>query len=104
MTRKNLICLLAEMHTHYFPEHIPEVRRYCQIALLEELFGLQTGPTAVYLSTSNGTTKHEHDIAVPMVGSGIAVLFHSSSEFRHRDEYDVFHPIAHIANERRQRG
>ena len=38
-----------------------------------------------------------------MVRAGVAILLHRPAEFRHRDEYDVFHPITHVADERGQR-
>src|SRR5215831_1069319 len=34
-----------------------------------------------------------------VIGSLVSVFFHGAPEFRHRDEDDIFHPVAHIANE-----
>lgn len=99
MSRKHLIGLLAEMNADQFAEHVAEVGRDGQIALLEELFGLQTRPAAINTSSPYWTSEHKHDIAVAMVRAGVAILSHGAAKFRHRDQYDIGHPITHIPDE-----
>jgi len=101
--RKDLINSLTEVTTDQFAEHIAKVGRYGEIALLEKLFGLQAWPAAVNIASFYRTAQHEHDIAVAMIGAGIAILFHRAAELRHRDEYDILHSITHVANESGER-
>ena len=59
------------MNSGQFAEHVAEIRGYCEIALLEELFGFEPRPAAIDISASHRTSEHKHDVAVTVIGLGI---------------------------------
>src|SRR5262249_41387217 len=87
------------MSTHEFAEHGAIVGRHGEVAAFEELFSFEAGPFAIDRAALHRTADDHHQTAVAVVGSGIAVLFHSTAEFGHCYQDDFFHAIAHALAE-----
>src|SRR5262245_14592393 len=91
------------MLAHELPEHTAEVRCHREVPAFEELFGLEPWPLAEHPAATNRPPKHEHHVAVPVVGSVVAVFGGRAPELRHRHQHDVLHPVAHVFGERGER-
>src|SRR5262245_41148821 len=91
------------MTSNQFAQDGAEIGCHLQIASLEELFALKTGPGSLDLSAIRRATEDEHRVAVSVVRAGVAIFGRRSAELRHRDQDDVLHAIAHVASECSQR-
>ena len=85
-----------------FAEHRPEVRGQPQVAAFIQLMVAEPRPFAVHFSALHRPAHHKHAVGVTVVGAAIPVFVRGAPEFRHGDEHDVLHAVAHVSMERRQ--
>src|SRR5215831_5313587 len=100
---EDTIDVLPEMPCRELAEHVAKISGDGQIPLLVELLGCEARPATVNVTTEGGAPHDEHHVAVSVIGPVVAVLLYGPSEFRHRHQHDVLHPIAHVARECGQR-
>src|SRR5262245_59704789 len=81
-------------------EDAAEVGGHSQIPAVVALLAGEAGPAAVDPAAADVlAADDEHRVAVPVVGSAVAVLGHRAPELAHRHDDDVAHAIAEIADE-----
>ena len=93
--------LRSEVFYGNLAENGAEVRGERQVAVLIELLGGEAGPLAEDLATVNRAAEREEAGGVPVIGAVVAVLPRCSSEFAHRQDHHVVHPVAQVVIERR---
>src|SRR5688572_29258262 len=89
----------GEMAAGDLREESPEVGGDGEIAPVEELLALESGPAAVDFATSNVAPEGEHGGGVAVVGAAVAVLEHRAAELRHGEDHDVAHTVAEVLGE-----
>src|SRR5918993_1553136 len=91
----------AEMLDQHLGKHVPEIRRYGEIATFETLLDAQSRPRAIDVTAFDAAADHEHGVAVPVVGAAAAILRHRPSELRHRQDDGVRHSITEVLGKSR---
>src|SRR5579872_7625746 len=89
-----------EVFGNDFAEDAAKVSGDGQVAILVELLVTHARPFGVNVAALHLSAHHEHGIRVTVVGAAVAVFVRGASEFRHADENDVVHLIAHVLMER----
>src|SRR6202041_2873230 len=90
----------AEVLGHDFAEHAAVVGCHRQIASLVQLTIVHSRPARVHLSALDVAAHQQHAVGMTVIGAAVAVFMCRPAEFRHADEHDVSHAIAHILMER----
>jgi len=90
----------AQMLGNNFAEDAAVVGGDGEVASLVELPVIHARPLGIDFPAFDVAAHYKHAVGVTVIGSAIPVLMGRSSEFRHADEYDVAHAIAHVLIER----
>ena len=61
------------------------------------------GPRIGSVPSGQGAAERKHDVGVAVVCTAVAVFAGGAAEFAHGHDHDVFHAVAHVLPERRQR-
>ena len=93
---------VAHLLRNQLGKYSTKIGHHLKIAPFLELLVGEAGSLSVNVATANSSAQHEHEVGMPVVGAPVAVFFSSAAEFRHRDNRDISHAIAHILRERRQ--
>ena len=84
--RKNVVCRrIAQSLRNDFGENVAVVNRDLQILLLVQLFRGESGPLREDAPARDFGAKHEHRVAMPVIGSLASVFADVAPELRHRD-------------------
>src|SRR5437879_7297755 len=74
----------------------PKIGGQLEVAPLVELLGTESRPFAVNLAALHRAAQHKHTVSVSVIGAAIAVFVRGAAEFRHGDDHDIVHAVAHV--------
>src|ERR1700735_181513 len=83
-----------------FAEHATIVGGDGKVAALVQLVFFESGPLGVNPPAFYVSAHDEHAICMTMIGATIAVFMRGAAKFRHADEDDLAHAVAHVLVER----
>src|SRR5215475_11754632 len=86
-----------------FAQYGPKIGGNSEVAPLEQLLLLKSRPCSVDFAAGHRATHHHHETAMPMIGAAGAILFNGAAELGHGYNHHVFHAVAKILTEGRDR-